>query len=146
MLTCVSPHLLMIRMLPITQQRVNAEAVPLRRSAHAKTANLDPVSKWNDVLSSEELGAIPRRVVVDGREIVLWRLPDGGVGALDDRCAHQAMRLSIGTALPDGCLVCVAHGWTYRSDGSNALIPGGPGVKSHQAHDDGVVIRIRLSR
>jgi phenylpropionate dioxygenase-like ring-hydroxylating dioxygenase large terminal subunit len=135
-------------MLPITQPRVNAEAVPLR-SADPPTRKLPtstPVSKWNDVLSSEELGAIPRRVVVDGREIVLWRLPDGGVGALDDRCAHQAMRLSIGTALPDGCLVCVAHGWTYRSDGSNALIPGGPGVKSHQAHDDGVVIRVRLSR
>ena len=100
---------------------------------------------WNDVLASEELGAIPRRVVVEGREIVLWRLPDGGVGALDDRCAHQAMRLSIGNALPDGCLVCVAHGWTYRPDGSNALSPRGPGVKAHQAHDDGVVVRVRLS-
>ena len=100
---------------------------------------------WNDVLASEELCAIPRRVVVEGREIVLWRLPDGGVGALDDRCAHQAMRLSIGNALPDGCLVCVAHGWTYRPDGSNALSPRGPGVKAHQAHDDGVVVRVRLT-
>jgi phenylpropionate dioxygenase-like ring-hydroxylating dioxygenase large terminal subunit len=103
------------------------------------------VPGWNDVLASEELGAIPRRVVVEGREIVLWRLPDGGVGALDDRCAHQAMRLSIGNALPDGCLVCVAHGWTYRPDGSNALSPRGPGVKAHQAHDDGVVVRVRLT-
>ena len=104
------------------------------------------VSRWQEVLRSEELGAIPRRVVVHGQEIVLWRLPDGGVGALDDRCAHQAMRLSIGTALPDGCIVCVAHGWTYNPDGSNALIPGGRGVRAHDAHDDGIVIRLRLRR
>ena len=104
------------------------------------------MSAWKEVLRSEELGALPRRVVVDGREIVVWRIPDGGVAALDDRCAHQAMRLSIGTALPDGCLVCVAHGWTYRPDGTNVLSPRGPGVRAHQAHDDGVVIRVRLSR
>ncbi len=102
------------------------------------------------VLRSDELVALPRRVKVGGREIggreiVVWRLPDGSVAALDDRCAHQAMRLSIGTALPDGCLVCVAHGWTYRPDGTNALVPGGLGVRAHQAHDDGVVIRVRLS-
>ena len=99
---------------------------------------------WREVLRSEDLGAVPRRVVVDGREIVVWRLPGGGVGALDDRGAHQAMRLSIGTARPDGCLVCVAHGWTYRPDGTNALIQGGPGVRAHDAHDDGIVIRVRL--
>lgn len=99
---------------------------------------------WQVILQSDELGAIPRRVVVDGQEIVVWRLPDGGIGALDDRCAHQAMRLSIGNALPDGCLVCVAHGWTYHPDGTNALIRGGPKIRSHQAHDDGVVIRLRL--
>ncbi len=104
------------------------------------------MSAWKEVFRSNELGALPERVVVDGREIVLWRLPDGEVAALDDRCAHQAMRLSIGTALPDGCLVCVAHGWTFRPDGTNALSPGGPGVRAHQAHDDGVVIRVRLSR
>ena len=103
------------------------------------------MSGWQVVLRSEELGALPRRVVFDGREIVVWRLPDEGVGALDDRCAHQAMRLSIGNALADGCLVCVAHGWTYRPDGSNALVPGGPRVRAHQAHDDGVVIRVRLT-
>ena len=96
------------------------------------------------VLRSDELVALPRRVVVDGREIVVWRLPDGGVAALDDRCAHQAMRLSIGNALPDGCLVCVAHGWTFRPDGANALVAGGPGVPAHEAHDDGVMIRVRL--
>jgi len=103
------------------------------------------VSRWQVVLRSDELGSIPRRVVVDGLEIVVWRLPDGGLGALDDRCAHQAMRLSIGTALPDGCLVCAAHGWTYNPDGTNALMPGGPGVRAHEARDDGSAIRVRLS-
>ena len=97
------------------------------------------------MLRSDELGSLPQRVVVEEREIVLWRLPDGEVAALDDRCAHQAMRLSIGTPLPDGCLVCVAHGWTFRPDGTNALSPGGAGVRAHQAHDDGVMIRVRLS-
>lgn len=95
-------------------------------------------------MASDDLGEVPVRVVLGGREIVLWRLPGGEVAALDDRCAHQAIRLSIGTARPDGCLVCMAHGWTYRSDGSNVLAPGGPGVPAHQAHDDGVVIRVRL--
>jgi len=54
----------------------------------ARPGILLQMSGWNDVLRSDELGALPPRVVVDEREIVLWRLPDGEVAALDDRCAH----------------------------------------------------------
>jgi toluene monooxygenase system ferredoxin subunit len=50
-------------------------------------------------------------VVVDGVPVVLVHLPDG-VHAFEDRCAHQAARMSEGRIEGD-VFVCGAHGWCY---------------------------------
>jgi phenylpropionate dioxygenase-like ring-hydroxylating dioxygenase large terminal subunit len=99
---------------------------------------------WTAVCASAELRTLPRRAVVDGVEVVVWRLPDGGVAALDDRCAHQWVRLSLGTVLPDGCLVCPSHGWTFLPSGANAF--GGEGVPAHHTREEGGHVLVRLRR
>ncbi len=51
-----------------------------------------------------------------GRPIAVWRGADGVVSAVEDRCAHRHIPLTMGKV--KGCnLVCVYHGWVYDRDG-----------------------------
>lgn len=76
------------------------------------------MATWTDVGASTLVtaGGIPRRVDVEGFEVVIWRTADGVIAALDDRCAHHEIRLSLGVIVDD-CIVCPAHGWTFDRDG-----------------------------
>jgi len=57
-----------------------------------------------------------------GGGIALFRGEDGVVQAIDDRCAHRQIKLSLGEV--NGCnLTCPYHGWTYGGDGKLANIP-----------------------
>jgi phenylpropionate dioxygenase-like ring-hydroxylating dioxygenase large terminal subunit len=57
-----------------------------------------------------------------GQAIALYRGHGGGVHALEDRCAHRQVPLSMGVV--DGeALRCCYHGWAYRGDGRIAQIP-----------------------
>jgi vanillate O-demethylase monooxygenase subunit len=54
--------------------------------------------------------------------VVLYRLADGSVAALEDRCAHRPYPLSAGHRDGDH-IVCGYHGCTYDSDGTCVLVP-----------------------
>jgi len=84
---------------------------------------------WNAVLLSRDLKRKPLPVKVDGREFVLFRLPDGSIGALDEACPHRRMRLSAGCVV-DGRLQCAYHGWTFDCAGAG-LSPGTPKLHTH---------------
>jgi phenylpropionate dioxygenase-like ring-hydroxylating dioxygenase large terminal subunit len=48
--------------------------------------------------------------------IVLYRGQDGALHALENRCAHRQLKLSLGQV--EGCnLTCAYHGWSYDGDG-----------------------------
>lgn len=54
--------------------------------------------------------------------IALYRGQDGKLRALENRCAHRQLKLSLGNV--DGCnLVCAYHGWSYSEQGKLADIP-----------------------
>jgi len=54
--------------------------------------------------------------------IVLYRGRDGLLGALENRCAHRQLELSLGEVT--GCrLVCAYHGWAYDATGRVVQIP-----------------------
>src|SRR5437867_9308463 len=56
------------------------------------------------------------------RSIALFRGQDGKVHALENRCAHRQLKLSIGDV--EGCnLVCAYHGWAYNDEGRVVQIP-----------------------
>src|SRR5690349_3022820 len=56
------------------------------------------------------------------KSIALFRSQDGTLHALEDRCAHRQLKLSIGEV--DGCnLVCAYHGWAYNGEGRVEKIP-----------------------
>jgi phenylpropionate dioxygenase-like ring-hydroxylating dioxygenase large terminal subunit len=61
-----------------------------------------------------------------GQELVLWSLPDGGVGALHDRCPHCSARLSVGRVVDEriACALCGERfDRTGRADAGHAAQP-----------------------
>ena len=96
------------------------EASNLRQQARA--AGMDP-DYWYAV---EEVGRVGLGEVVEiifwHRAIALFRGEDGSFHAVENRCAHRQLKLSLGDV--QGCrLVCAYHGWQYDGKGRRA---GGP--------------------
>jgi len=57
-----------------------------------------------------------------GERIVLYRGESGTVYALEDRCAHRQVPLSLGVVEGDA-LRCCYHAWAYRGNGRISQIP-----------------------
>lgn len=81
-----------------------------------------PRDCWYVAATSDEVGAgFTARRVLD-TPVVLFRLTDGSIAALEDRCAHRPYPLSAGHR--DGDLVvCGYHGCTYDAAGHCIRIP-----------------------
>ncbi|MEM7566971.1 MAG: Rieske 2Fe-2S domain-containing protein [Pseudomonadota bacterium] len=92
-------------------------------------ANARPSSDtgaWTPLLLAEDVPAdTPVPVLVDGRELVVWRGADGAARVWVDRCPHRGMRLSFGF-VRDGSLTCLYHGWRFAGDGACKAIPAHP--------------------
>lgn len=63
----------------------------------------------------------------DGEPIVLFRDADGVARALEDRCPHRRVPLSLGRVLANGLLQCGYHGWTF--DGATGRCRDIPNLK-----------------
>jgi phenylpropionate dioxygenase-like ring-hydroxylating dioxygenase large terminal subunit len=92
------------------------------RRQRARAAGLDP-DYWYPV---EYDRAVRRGRVVEVKfwntSIALYRGDDGALHALENRCAHRQLPLTLGDV--DGChLACAYHGWTYDGDGRLVSIP-----------------------
>src|SRR6202020_3304356 len=57
-----------------------------------------------------------------GEPVVLYRGQSGVVHALEDRCAHRQVPLSMGVVEGEA-LRCCYHAWAYRGDGRISQIP-----------------------
>jgi nitrite reductase/ring-hydroxylating ferredoxin subunit len=84
---------------------------------------------WHPVaLSIDVPVGVTRAVILEDREIVLWRGADGAVHAWDDRCPHRGMRLSYGF-VRGGSLNCLYHGWEYEGSSRCVRIPAHPDLE-----------------
>lgn len=77
---------------------------------------------WHPVAYSDSLGALPRRAVLLGEPLVLWRDSTGTPHTLIDICVHRGTALSLGRVVGDQ-LMCPYHGWRYGGDGRCKAIP-----------------------
>jgi phenylpropionate dioxygenase-like ring-hydroxylating dioxygenase large terminal subunit len=68
---------------------------------------------------------VTRAVIVDGREVVIWRGDDGVAHVWEDRCPHRGMRLSLGF-VRGNALNCLYHGWQYGAGANCLRIPAHP--------------------
>src|SRR3546814_20771219 len=75
---------------------------------------VDDQQCWWAVARSEDLKSDrPIGITCAGHAIALWREPDGTARAVEDRCPHRRVPVSLGCILPDGRLRCGYHGWTF---------------------------------
>ncbi len=57
-----------------------------------------------------------------GRSFAVYRGSDGNLRALENRCAHRQLKLTLGNV--EGCnLTCGYHGWCFDGEGRLASIP-----------------------
>ncbi len=94
------------------------------RSRHqkARAAGMDP-DYWYPAAFERDL---PRGKALEvrfwNRSIALFRGSDGRLAAIENRCAHRQLDLTLGRV--EGCeLVCLYHGWAYDAEGRVARIP-----------------------
>lgn len=66
-----------------------------------------------------------RAVVLEERELVVWRSSSGVLQIWEDRCPHRGMRLSFGFVRGE-TLNCLYHGWAYGTGSSCQRIPAHP--------------------
>jgi nitrite reductase/ring-hydroxylating ferredoxin subunit len=64
-------------------------------------------------------------VKLNNNEIAIWRNSNGELCAVENRCAHRGVRLSLGYIASDR-LVCRYHGWQYDTRGQCKYTPAQP--------------------
>jgi phenylpropionate dioxygenase-like ring-hydroxylating dioxygenase large terminal subunit len=78
---------------------------------------------WYAAAWTQEIGERPFARQLLGEMVVLFRMPDGSIGALEDRCPHRLAPLSLGECA-DGGLRCGYHGMAFNAQGKCIAIPG----------------------
>ena len=78
---------------------------------------------WYVAAYYHEIGRKPLGRTVLGEPVVLFRKEDGTAVALEDRCVHRHLPLSMGRLVGD-TLQCHYHGLRYDRTGACVLVPG----------------------
>ncbi len=78
---------------------------------------------WYIAAVDDELGAKPLARKILGEDIVFWRKTDGTPAAIEDRCCHRHLPLSLGQVTGDN-IRCGYHGFLFDSKGAVIEIPG----------------------
>lgn len=81
------------------------------------------LDQWYVAALGWELKDQPIGRTLLGKAVVLFRLANGEVAALENRCCHRALPLSSGT-LESGGLRCGYHGLLFNAEGRCIEIPG----------------------
>ncbi len=81
-----------------------------------------PLNCWYVAATSDEIGRrlLGRRLL--GEDVLLYRQEAGTVVALEDRCLHRSLPLSLGYLVGDQ-VVCGYHGFTYAPTGECVRVP-----------------------
>lgn len=81
---------------------------------------------WIPIALSRDVPAgVTRAVILDRRELMIWRGDDGTAHVWEDRCPHRGMRLSLGF-VRGNALNCLYHGWQYGAGANCLRIPAHP--------------------
>jgi phenylpropionate dioxygenase-like ring-hydroxylating dioxygenase large terminal subunit len=77
---------------------------------------------WYPACASSRLRRAPLATRVLDNNLVVFRGPQGNPAALENRCCHQGVELSLGR-VKSGTIACRYHGWRYDSSGRCIEIP-----------------------
>ncbi len=80
---------------------------------------------WYVAAWDSEVGREPFARTILGDDVVMFRTEGGTVAALEDRCCHRNMPLSMGRLSGDN-IRCMYHGLVYDAAGTCVEVPGQP--------------------
>lgn len=83
---------------------------------------------WLPVCLASEVaapGGGPVRTTVVDTDIVVFRSPNGALGAVYEYCPHRGVSLALARNEEDG-LRCLYHGWKFAGDGTIVEMPTEP--------------------
>jgi phenylpropionate dioxygenase-like ring-hydroxylating dioxygenase large terminal subunit len=83
---------------------------------------------------SSEFGAELKRSTILGDNVVIYRTSAGQVAALEDRCPHRLLPLSMGRVVDGGDVQCGYHGLTFDVSGKCVRAPGQDNVPACSVH------------
>jgi vanillate O-demethylase monooxygenase subunit len=98
---------------------------------------------WYIAAWSGELDAGPVARKIMGEHMVMFRSGDGQVAALEDRCCHRAVKLSLGKSVEEG-IQCGYHGMVFDASGACVNNPGGQLNPSYRVRSFPVVERQKI--
>lgn len=81
---------------------------------------------WYPTLKLFELADGPKAFRLLEEDVVLWMKADGTPAALEDKCPHRSVKLSVDSLVVDDTLRCGYHGWRFNSGGTCVLVPQTP--------------------
>ena len=79
---------------------------------------------WYVAASTPEIGRKPFRRIIMYEPVVMYRTEDGTPVALEDRCPHRRLPLSMGKLVSDDVLQCHYHGLRFDRTGACVRVPG----------------------
>ncbi len=82
-----------------------------------------PQQWWYPACMGHDLGRTPVPVTLMDRPFALYRDAAGVAHALEDRCPHRNVPLSLGRVHVDGTLECGYHGWRFDGSGRCTTVP-----------------------
>jgi len=108
--------------LPERAEGVQAEIVQAESVADLRRTGINPDFWYPVAVSASVRKKKTFPAVFAGERIALYRGESGTVYALEDRCAHRQVPLSMGVVEGD-VLRCCYHAWAYRGTGRISQIP-----------------------
>lgn len=124
----------------IPEQRIIAST----KKSMTSLANKDTpliFDEWYVMGFSDEYKSELKSKKILGVKVVAYRMTNGEVVALDDRCPHRSFPLSRGS-LDGDTLVCGYHGFRFNGNGdlievpSQDMCPKGIGVKNYRVYEE----------
>ena len=79
---------------------------------------------WYVAATDKEIGAKPFGRILLGEPVVMYRAEDGTIIALEDRCPHRRLPLSMGKLIGGDVLQCHYHGLRFDRTGACVRVPG----------------------
>jgi nitrite reductase/ring-hydroxylating ferredoxin subunit len=117
------------------------ESAARTSAASAKRPTTSPfglAAGWWPVAHSDEVHQHPGAFRLGTRELAVYRDLTGSVRAVEDRCPHRRLPLSMGRLTEDGSIQCPYHGWSF--DGATGRCTAIPNLSVDERIPNGIKV------
>lgn len=111
------------------------------RTAATGESDLSPFglpTGWWPVAHSDEVHQHPGAFHLGSRALAVYRDLGGTVRAVEDRCPHRRLPLSMGRLTEDGSIQCPYHGWSF--DGATGRCTAIPNLSADERIPNGIKV------